>query len=257
MKETRSTSRVRMVAENGASRRLAGMRRAAHFALCALTATLAACAPEGDGAVLSVRTLEVSVTGADGQTFQGGAIDSTWTIPGDDVRRLTRSLVLEPGHQGAAPNRLVDLAVRGLVTGFDYDPPSDPPGDATITENESNGLLEISLQPGIIFRATVLTDYLREEDLGWRGEGEMGDRLLWIDRTVSPPDTVRLTLDGNYEDARDADGGREAVLRAEGVLYVATGGEFTVQLTERVSTTVASAEGVTRMMGDAGGELVR
>lgn len=233
---------------------LAGTRPAAFLALFASITILASCAPEGGGAVLSVRTLEVSVTGADGQAFQGGAVDSTWTIPGDDARRLTRSMVLEPGDPSEAPNRLVDLAVRSLVTGFDYDPPNDPPQDVTVTEDESNGLLEISVQPGIVFRATVITDYSREEDLGWRGEGELGDRLLWIDRTVTPPDTVMLTLDGNYEDVRDAGGGGDAVLRAQGVLYVATAGEYTVELTERVATMVASAESVARMMGDAGGD---
>ena len=229
---------------------LAGrIRPAALFALVA-SAGLAACAPGGGGGQLSVRTLEVSVTGAGGLALQGGAVDSTWTIPGGDVRELRRSLMLEPGDDSEAPNRLVDRAVRGLVTGFDYDPPEDPPGDATITETESNGVLEISLRQGIIFRSTVVADYLRGEDLGWRGEGEFGDRLVWIDRTVTPADTLRLTLDGSYEDVRDPEGGQRAVLSAHGTLYVATGGEYAVEFTERVETAEVSAEGVARRMGD-------
>ena len=241
MKDTRNTSLA------------GGIGPAALFALFASVA-LAACAPGGGGGLLTVRTLEVSVAGADGLALQGGAIDSTWTIPGDDVRQLKRSLALEPGDDSEVPNRLVDRAARGLVTGFDYDPPDDPPvGAAGAEEHSSNGVLEISLRQGIIFRATVVTDYVPDEDLGWLGMAEFGDRLIWIDRTVNPPDTVRLTLDGNYEDARDAEGGRQAILSAQGTLYVATGGDYTVEFTERVETVEVSAEGVARRMDELAG----
>lgn len=210
---------------------------------------LAACAPQGGGGRLNVRTLEVRATSADSMVFEGAAIDSTWTIPGADARQLTRSLVLEPGDQSDTPNPLVDVALRALVTGYQFLPPGDLPDDVASTEDTSNGLLEISLQQGINFRVIVATNYNRGEDLAWRGQASFGDRLVWIDSRVLPADTLRLALDGDYEDVRDVAGGQRAVLRAQGTLSVATAGEYTVELTERVEIMEVSAEGVARMMG--------
>ena len=48
---------------------------------------------------------------------------------------------------------------------------------------------------------------------------------------------------------RDGAGGQQAVLRAEGTLSVATAGEYTIELTERVEIMEVSADGVARMMG--------
>ena len=234
---------------------LAGRIGAAAFAFF-VSIALAACAPEDGDGRLSVRLLEVTATAADGSVFEGGAIDSTWTIPGDDVRQLTRSLVLEPGDESEIPNRLVDLALGALVTGFDFYPPRDPPEDIQITEDDANGLLEISLQEGITFRATVITNYRRDDDLAWRGAGEFGDPMVFIDGTVTPADTLRLQLEGNFEDVRDTGGGQLAILRAQGSLYVSTGGEYTVEVTERVVITAVPSSRVTRRFGDARGEMV-
>lgn len=222
--------------------------RAAAFVFLA-TIALAACAPQGGGGRLEVRTLEVRATSADSMVVEGAAIDSTWTIPGDDARQLTRSLVLEPGDQSETPNPLVDVALRALVTGYQFLPPGELPDDIESTEDTANGLLEISLQQGINFRAIVVTSYNRGEDLAWRGQASFGDRMVWIDSRVLPADTVRLALDGDYEDVRDAAGGQQTVLRAQGTLSVATAGEYTVELTERVEIMEVSAEGVARTMG--------
>ena len=222
--------------------------RAAAFVFLATTA-LAACAPQGGGGRLEVRTLEVRATGTDSMVVEGTAVDSTWTIPGDDARQLTRSLVLEPGDQSETPNPLVDVALRALVTGYQFLPPGELPDDIESTEHAANGLLEISLQQGINFRAIVVTNYNRGEDLAWRGQASFGDRMVWIDRRVLPANTVRLALDGDYEDVRDGAGAQQAVLRAQGTLSVATAGEYTVELTERVEIMEVSAEGVARMMG--------
>ena len=222
--------------------------RAAAFALVATTA-LAACAPQGGGGRLEVRTLEVRATSADSMVFEGAAVDSTWTIPGDDARQLTRSLVLEPGDQSETPNRLVDIALGALVTGFAFLPPGELADDAQVTEDVANGLLEISLQPGITFRTSVVANYSRGEDLAWRGTANFTDRMVWIDSRVTPADTLRLALDGDFEDVRGGAGGQQAVLRAQGTLHVATGGEYTLELTERVEAMEVSAEGVARMMG--------
>lgn len=236
--------------------RLVRAIRSAAFALLA-TVALAACDPGGGGdGRLTVRSLETRVTAPDSAVFAGGAIDSTWTIPGDDVRQLTRSLVLEPGDGSEAPNRLVDLVLGALVTGFRFDPPRDLPEDIQITEDDAIGLLQVSLQQGINFRATVITDYRRDEDLTWRGTGEFGDFMVWIDTTVSPADTVRFNLAGEYEDVRGPDGGRLATLHGQGTLYVATDGvEYVVELTERLETTGISAARVTRRFGDARAEV--
>ena len=228
--------------------RCTGYTRALAFALLA-TVAMAACAPQGGGGRLNVRTLEVRATSPDSMVFEGAAVDSTWTIPGEDARQLTRSLVLEPGDQSETPNPLVDVALRALVTGYQYLPPGELPDDIGSTEETANGFLEISLQQGINFRAIVVTNYNRGEDLAWRGQGNFTDRMVWIDSRVLPADTVRLALDGDYEDVRDAAGGQEAVLRAQGTLSVATAGEYTVELTERVEIMEVSAEGVARMMG--------
>lgn len=222
--------------------------RAAAFVFLAAIG-LAACAPQGGGGRLEVRTLEVRATSADSMVVEGAAVDSTWTIPGDDARQLTRSLVLEPGDQSETPNPLVDVALRALVTGYQFLPPGELPDDIESTEDSANGLLEISLQQGINFRAIVVTNYNRGEDLAWRGQASFGDRMVWIDSRVLPADTVRLALDGDYEDVRDVTGGQQAVLRAQGTLSVATGGEYAVELTERVEIMEVSAEGVARMMG--------
>ena len=228
--------------------RCIGNVRPATLAFLAATA-LAACAPQGGGGRLNVRTLEVRATSADSMVIEGAAVDSTWTIPGDDARHLIRSLVLEPGDQSETPNPLVDVALRALVTGYQFLPPGEPDDDPQVTEDVANGLLEISLQQGINFRAIVVTNYNRGEDLAWRGQASFGDRMVWIDSRVLPADTVRLALEGDYEDVRDGAGGQMAVLRARGTLYVATAGEYTVELTERVETVEVSAEGVARMMG--------
>ena len=236
-----------------------GRVRAVPSSALALIATFAfaACAPQDGDGRLTVRSLEVRATSADGMVIEGGAIDSTWTIPGDDARQLTRSLVLEPGDRSEAPNRLVDLALGALVAGFDFDPPSGLPEDIQITEDDANGLLEISLQQGITFRATIIADYTRDEDLAWRGTGEFGDYTVWIDGTVTPADTLRLDLAGEYEDVRERDGGQDATLFGQGILRVATGGEYTVEVRESIETTAVSAASVARRFGDAGGEVVR
>lgn len=228
--------------------RWTGNTRPAAYALLA-TVAMAACAPQGGGGRLNVRTLEVRATSADSMVFEGAAIDSTWTIPGDDVRQLMRSLVLEPGDQSDTPNPLVDVALRALVTGYQFLPPGELATDAQVTEEVANGLLEISLQQGIAFRTAVVANYSRSEDLAWRGTANFTDRMVWIDSRVLPADTLRLALEGNYEDVRDAAGGQQAVLRAQGTLSVATAGEYTVELTERVEIIEVSAEGVARMMG--------
>ncbi len=237
--------------------RLAGKTGLAAFAFV-MSIAWAACAPEegGEGR-LKVRSLEVRATAEDGSVFEGGAIDSTWTIPGDDARQLTRSLVLEPGHESDMPNRLVDLALGALVTGFDFVPPRDLPEDIQITEDDANGLLEISLQQGINFRVTVITDYRRDDDLAWRGTGEFRDYMVWIDGTVTPADTLRFDLEGEYQDVRERGGAQQATLRVEGTLYVASGGEYAIEVTERVETTTMSAARAARQLGDARGEVVR
>ena len=234
--------------------RCTGSMRPAAFAFVAAIA-LATCAPQGDGGRLNVRTLEVRATSADSMVFEGGAVDSTWTIPGDDARQLTRSLVLEPGDQSETPNRLVDIALGALVTGFNFLPPGELSDDAQITEEAANGLLEISLQQGIAFRSVVVANYSRGEDLAWRGTANFGDFMRWIDSRVTPADTLTLRLEGDYEDVRGSAGGQQAVLRVQGTLYVATAGEYTVELTERVETMEVSADGVARMMGGVSEEL--
>lgn len=223
--------------------------------LAFLAATvLAACAPQDGDGRLSVRTLEVRATGADGTLHEGGAIDSTWTLSGD-VRQLTRSLVLEPGDPGETPNRLVDLALGALVTGFAFTPPSD----AEIAEGEARGLIEIPLQQPIAFRTIVTAAYRRGEDMTWRGSGRFGGLgeppMRWIDGTVTPADTLRLSLEGDYEDARDAAGGREAVLSGSGTLYVASAGEYAVELTERVVVAAVPSAQVLGRLGDAREEM--
>lgn len=217
--------------------------------------TLAACAPQGGGGRLNVRTLEVRAVGADSMVFEGAAIDSAWTIPGDDARRLTRSLVLEPGDGSETPNRLLDVALGALVTGFDFLPPGGLADDAQVTEEVANGLLEISLQQGVAFRASVVANYSRGEDLAWRGTANFRDFMRWIDSRVTPADTLTLRLEGDYTDVRDSAGGQQAVLRARGTLYVATGGEYTLELTERIETMEVPAEGVERMMGGVRAEM--
>lgn len=218
------------------------------FALLAAVA-MAACAPQGGGGRLNVRTLEVRATSADSTVFEGAAVDSTWTIPGDDARRLTRSLVLEPGDQSETPNRLVDIALGALVSGFQFLAPGELADDAQATEDVANGLLEISFQQGIAFRTAVVANYSRGEDLTWRGTADFGDFMRWIDSRVTPADTLTLRLDGDYTDVRDGAGGQQAVLSAEGTLSVATAGEYTIELTERVEIMEVSADGVARMMG--------
>ena len=235
---------------DGRQGRHTGNMHAVAFALLVATA-LAACAPQGDGGRLSVRTLQVRVTSPDNVVFEGVAVDSTWTIAGDDARQLTRSLVLEPGDGSENPNRLVDVALGALVTGFQFLPPGELDDDTQVTADVANGLLEISLQQGIAFRTVVVANYSRGEDLAWRGTANFTDRMVWIDSRVTPADTLRLALDGDYEDVRGGESGQQAVLSAQGTLYVATGGEYTVQLTERVETLEVSAEGVARMMGGA------
>ena len=234
--------------------RWTGNTRPAAYALLA-TIAMAACAPQGGGGRLNVRTLEVRATSADSMVFEGAAIDSTWTIPGDDARQLTRSLVLEPGDQSETPNPLVDVALGALVTGYQFLPPGELPDDMGSTEETANGLLQISLQQGINFRAIVVTNYTRGEDMAWRGTANFTDRMVWIDGGVLPADTVRLALEGDYEDVRDAAGGQQAVLRAQGTLSVATAGEYTVELTERVEIVEVSAEGVARLMGGVRADL--
>ena len=234
--------------------RCTGSMRPAAFAFVAAIA-LAACAPQGDGGRLNVRTLEVRATSADSMVFEGAAVDSTWTIPGDDARQLTRSLVLEPGDQSETPNRLLDVALGALVTGFNFLPPGELSDDAQITEEAANGLLEISLQQGIAFRSVVVANYSRGEDLAWRGTANFGDFMRWIDSRVTPADTLTLRLEGDYEDVRGSAGGQQAVLRVQGTLYVATAGEYTVELTERVEAMEVSADGVARMMGGVSEEL--
>ena len=187
--------------------------------------------------------------------FEGAAVDSTWTIPGDDARQLTRSLVLEPGDQSETPNRLLDVALGALVTGFNFLPPGELSDDAQITEEAANGLLEISLQQGIAFRSVVVANYSRGEDQAWRGTANFGDFMRWIDSRVTPADTLTLRLEGDYEDVRGSAGGQQAVLSVQGTLYVATAGEYTVELTERVETTAVSADAVARMMGGVSEEL--
>lgn len=228
--------------------RCAGNTRAFAFAILAATG-LAACAPQGGGGRLNVRTLEVRATSADSMVFEGAAVDSTWTIPGEDARQLTRSLVLEPGDPSETPNRLVDIALGALVTGFAFLPPGELADDAQVTEDVANGLLEISLQQGIAFRTAVVANYSRGEDLAWRGTADFGDFMRWIDSRVTPADTLTLRLDGDYTDVRDVAGGQQSVLRAEGTLSVATAGEYTIELTERVEIMEVSADGVARMMG--------
>ena len=234
--------------------RWTGNTRPAAYALLA-TVAMAACAPQGGGGRLNVRTLEVRAISADSMVFEGAAIDSTWTIPGDDVRELTRSLVLEPGDGSDTPNPLVDVALRALVTGYQFLPPGELPGDMESTQETANGLLEIALQQGINFRAIVVANYSRGEDMAWRGTANFTDRMVWIDSRVLPADTLRLALEGDYEDVRDAAGGQQAVLRAQGTLSVATAGEYTVELTERVEIMEVSAEGVARMMGGVSATL--
>ena len=234
--------------------RCTGSMRPAAFAFVAAIA-LATCAPQGDGGRLNVRTLEVRATSADSMVFEGAAVDSTWTIPGDDARQLTRSLVLEPGDQSETPNRLLDVALGALVTGFNFLPPGELSDDAQITEEAANGLLEISLQQGIAFRSVVVANYSRGEDLAWRGTANFGDFMRWIDSRVTPADTLTLRLEGDYEDVRGSAGGQQAVLRVQGTLYVATAGEYTVELTERVEAMEVSADGVARMMGGVSEEL--
>ncbi len=234
--------------------RYGGRARGARPVACALLAAcaLAACGPQGGGGRLSVRTLDVRVTSPDdGRVFQGAAIDSTWTIPGDDGQRLTRSLVLEPGDGSENPNGLLDLSLGALVTGFLFLPPDELTDDPGTTDEMANGMLQITLQQGIAFRALVATNYSRGEDMAWRGAADFTDRLVWIDSRVTPPDTVRLSLEGGYTDERDATGGQRAVLDAQGTLHVATAGEYAVSLTERVETMEVSAEGVARLMDDA------
>lgn len=228
------------------------MRPAAHALLAAIA--LGACAPQGSGGRLNVRTLEVRATSADSMVFEGAAVDSTWTIPGADGRQLTRSLVLEPGDQAETPNRLLDVALGALVTGFNF-LPGELADDAQATEQVANGLLEISLQQGIAFRTSVVANYSRGEDLAWRGTANFGDFMRWIDGRVTPADTLTLRLEGDYEDVRAGTGGQEAVLRAQGTLYVATAGEFTLELTEHMETMEVSAEDVARMMGGVSAEL--
>jgi hypothetical protein len=225
--------------------------RAAAFAFLA-TIALAACAPQDGGGRLEVRTLEVRATSADSMVFEGAAVDSTWTIPGDDARQLTRSLVLEPGDGSETPSRLLDIALGALVTGFAFLPPGELADDAT--EEVATGLLEVSLQQGIAFRTAVVANYSRGEDLAWRGTANFTDRMVWIDSRETPADTLRLALEGDFEDVR-GDAGGQQVLRAQGTLYVATAGEYTLELTERVEAMEVSAEGVARMMGGVRDEL--
>ncbi len=227
----------------------------AAFALWVSTA-LVACAPgDGDGQ-LSVRTLEVRAMGADSLALEGGAIDSTWTIPGDDARQLTRSLVLDPGDQSETPSRLVDLALGALVTALEFTPPSDE----DIAEGDARGVLEIPLQPPIAFRTIITANYRQDEDLAWRGTGTfggLGERpMRWIDGTVNPADTLVLSLEGDFEEVREAGGGGQAILSGRGTLYVSGGGEYEIEVTERVETTRISSARVARRFGDARGEVV-
>ena len=225
------------------------------FALWASTA-LVACAPDDGDGQLSVRTLEVRAMGADSLVLEGGAIDSTWTIPGDDARQLTRSLVLDPGDQSETPSRLVDLALGALVTALEFTPPSDD----DIAEGDARGVLEIPLQQPIVFRTIITADYSQDESLAWRGTGTfggLGERpMRWIDATVNPADTLLLSLEGEFEDVREAGGGRQAVLSGRGTLYVSGDGEYQVEVTERVETTRMSSARVARRFGDARGEVV-
>ena len=234
--------------------RSAGTMRPAAFAFLATIALAACTAPEGGDGRLNVRTLHLRATSPDSVVFEGVAIDSTWTIPGGDARQLSRSLVLEPGDGSEPPSRLVDLALGALVTGFEFLPPGELADDAQTTEDVANGLLTIILQQGIAFRSPLVANYSRGEDLAWRGAGNFGDRMLWIDTRVTPADTLRLALNGDYEDVRHGTGGQQAVLRAEGTLYVATAGEYTIELTERVRTMGVPVERVARRFDDAGAD---
>ncbi len=230
-----------------------GAMRPAVLAFLATTA-LAACTatPEGGDGRLNVRSLQVRATGADGMVFEGVAVDSTWTIPGADARELTRSLALEPGDGSESPNRLVDIALGALVTGFEFLPPGELADDAQTGEDVANGLLEISFQQGIAFRTPVVVNYSRGEDLSWRGTASFQDRMLWIDSRGAPEDTLRFVLDGDYEDVRDGAGGRRTVLRAQGTLSVASADEYAIEFTERVRTVGMPAERVARRFDDVG-----